>query len=224
MNFTNSLRDELCCQLMRNGLYRNASILDELTDSGMTDRGLYLDVLASTARHMGELWDDDRASFLYVQCAMRRIESNLRAGMPPEPTRVDNLQRNAIFATLPNESHTIGLGMAASIQRSKGWNIRILRQMATRPLVNAIQEAEATILGISIGTSKSVRALYALVDLVKARRPDIRILVSGSLVAMDPKPFQQLGVEAFTSKFTDAERILEGFAAASSGAISQNTA
>ncbi|MEO9825056.1 MAG: cobalamin B12-binding domain-containing protein [Paracoccaceae bacterium] len=213
MKFDSKLQDEICDQLLLAMPGKSTTILDQLTDDGMTDRDLYLNLLAATARRMGELWDNDKASFLYIQCAMQRIETILRDQMPPEPTSAKDFRRNAIFATLPNEAHTIGLNMAASIQRSKGWNIELLRRLATRPLLNAIQESEATILGISIGSSKSVRDLYSVVDMVRARRPDIRILVSGSLVATDPKPFQELRVDAITSEFSDGERILEGFAA-----------
>lgn len=209
------MQDEICGQLLQLGAGNAAAFFERLAGSKLTKRAMYLDVIAETARRMGELWDDDRASFFYIQCVMRRIERMLLDGMPPEPTSVSDFRRNAIFATLPSEAHTIGVNMAASIHRSSGWNIEVLRHLELKYLVEAIEASEASILGISIGSSKSMHALYSLVELLKSHRPDIRVLVSGSLVAETSKPFQQLGVDAYTSDFSDAEKILEGFAASS---------
>lgn len=215
MNFDSNLQDEICRQLLQLGAENTAAVFGRLAEQNLSKREMYLEVIAGAARRMGELWDDDRASFFYIQCAMRRIERMIHESMPLEPTSVSDFRRNAIFITLPNESHTIGVSIAASIHRSRGWNIKVLRHLELEHLVGAIEASESSILGISIGSSKSMHALYSLVGLLKSHRSDIRILVSGSLVAMTSKPFQQLGVDAFTSDFSDAEKILEGFAASS---------
>ena len=198
--------------LLTGGVHGATMLARDMVASGHTQRSRYLNVLSDAARQLGTMWDHDQTTFLGVHVAAIRIENIIR----DTARRITNgggaNGRSAIFACVPGEEHTMGAKMAAELHRSKGWNIQLVIEPTQEELLSILLTSPIEILGLSIGSSTSMSKLYTLVRALMAIRPTLKILVSGSLVATDHRPFARLGVDAYAATLGKAERKLEQMA------------
>lgn len=212
LQFSTEDLDNLCDQLQTGGVEGGTAALRRMMADGLPARDLYLTVLPAVTRQLGRLWDEDRITFLNVRTAIARIEMLLRDIANTEPTIITRKKRQAIFANVPGEEHCLGVKMAADIQRSKGWDIHLITHGSYTELISEIEASPAQILGLSIGSQSSMHRLYTIVRALKLSRPDVKVLVSGSLVAIDERPIQLLGVDAHAATFEQAELLLNDLA------------
>ena len=190
--------------------------IESLFPKNLTRRELCLDVLRPVANHLGELWLNDEAVFMSVRVATLRMEALLRRTAEPVHPVMRKTRRQAIFASVPGEDHTFGVQMAADLQRAKGWDIQAVINVGQADLLSQIVNSPAEILGLSIGSSSAMHGLYVTVAEVKKQRPDMKILVSGALVGIDPQPIRHLGVAGHAVDFEEAETLLNDLVSATS--------
>jgi methanogenic corrinoid protein MtbC1 len=213
LTFSDEDKDHLCHLLISGGPNTGVAIMNDMVSSGLSRRDLYLKVLSPIARHFDTLWHEDRATFLGVSIAATRMQTFLfENGYPISPV-VIRTNRQAVFASLPGEAHTIGVKMAADLQRSKGWDIHLVTNAPHNELLYEIERSPAGILGLSIASRASMGRLYSLVKALRISRPSLKILVSGSLVTEAEHQVQLLGVDACATSFEQAELMLDDLAA-----------
>lgn len=211
-SLSDDARDDLCDKLCSGGVTAGSTAVRELMSDGLSVRQLYIEVLKPVAERLDQLWNLDRVSFVEVGVAMVRLENIVRERMSPDQTFVTRSYQQAIFASVPGDMHTAGLRMAADLQRSNGWDIHLILSSSVSELLSQVELSPARILGLSIGSRKSMHPLYTLVRSIRVSRPDVKVLVGGSLVAADQHPFQLLGVDAFAASFDEAESKLQEWA------------
>ena len=201
-------RDLMCQVLLAGGPKGGEAAISTMMSDGLSLKGLYLDVLGPVARHLGTLWREDQATFLGVSTAAVRIEEILRKFQSTKPIIVRS-KKQAIFASVPGEGHTIGVRMAADLQRTKGWDIHLVTNASFGDLLSEIENSPAEILGLSIGSRASMHGLYSIVKALRVSRPNMKILVSGSLISVDTSPIELLGVDAIAGSFEQAETMMD---------------
>ena len=89
---------------------------------------IYLDLLAPTARYLGELWDEDLCNFTDVTVGLGRLQRVLRVLRELSPALGRGMEhpapgRRVLLLPSPGEQHTFGLVMAAEFFRSAGWDV-----------------------------------------------------------------------------------------------------
>jgi len=208
LRLTTQNKDTICQVLLSGGPKGGEAAVNGMLSEGLSFRELYLEVLCPAARHLDALWSKDQATFLEVNVAAVRIEAVLRKYQSINPI-IARTPKQAIFASLPGEGHTIGVRMAADLQRSKGWDIHLVTNATLIDLLSEIESSPAEILGLSIGSSASMHGLYRIVKALRVSRPNMLVLVSGPLVVIDPRPVQLLGVDAIAESFEQAEAMLD---------------
>ncbi|MGC3938135.1 cobalamin B12-binding domain-containing protein [Roseobacter sp. EG26] len=206
--FTKREFDELCDQLLCGTPHFGEITLLQLMSDGMSKRDLYLRVLLQAARQFGFLWDENEVSYLSVQLAMLRIEGFLEGVQSPEPSKITQNTKQAILASIPGDSHTIGAKFAADTLRSMGWDIDLKTKSNYSKLMVEIDNSTASILALSIGSISSTNTLQRIVKTVQLIRPETKILISGPLVEFDRKLFDNLKIDGLFSRFEDAEDAL----------------
>lgn len=161
-----------------------ALLLEQYFADGMTPESIMLDVMAPTARHMGELWADDRLNFVEVTLGMARLQHLLRQfRMPPPPAR--GPRGHALLAPAPGEQHSFGLRLVEELLRRDGWQVTA-RLAATEPeILRLIASEPFDFVGFSLAGERLLPALRRITGAVRAaaRNPDIRIMAGGVLFA-----------------------------------------
>ena len=145
---------------------------------------IYLGYLTEAARLLGEWWNDDRASSADVVLGTGRIYGIMRSLRPvfakPSP------RRHAMFAAVPGETHTLGVGIAADMLRERGWDIHLCVGETHEALVNCLGSSDDYIIGLSASSPALLLPLSRLVVALRIKRPEAFILISGHITVMDP--------------------------------------
>lgn len=132
---------------------------------GLTRREVYLGYIGAAARKLGEDWDNDRLSFAQVTVGSSHLYALMRAMKaedPPDRTGSEP-RRYALFATLPNETHGIGITVAAEVFRQSGWEIDLQIGRDHDELLSIVQQTRAEVIGLSLSTEDRLQDLIRLV-------------------------------------------------------------
>jgi len=149
--------------------------------AGLTRQGVYLGYIGAAARKLGEGWDAGRLSFVEVTIGTGHLYAlmrALRAEGPPGGKPYD-ARRHALFATVPGETHGIGITMAADLFREAGWEIDLQVGRDHESLVTHVERAQPQIVGLSLSTD------YRLPDLVRLVI-ELRIVAPQAIVGVAP--------------------------------------
>jgi methanogenic corrinoid protein MtbC1 len=93
----------------------------------------------------------------------------------------------AVFASIPGETHGIGITMAADTMRQNGWEITLRLGLGHAALVEEIAELAPTMVGLSSALSSSTFAIARLIVALRVRCPQVWILLGGHAAAIDPE-------------------------------------
>ena len=132
---------------------------------GLSRQGVYLGYIVAAARKLGEKWDEDRLSFTEVTIGTGHLYALMRALRregPPFAASFD-ARRHALFATVPGETHGIGITVAADLFREAGWEIDLQMGTSQEKLVARVEASQPQIVGLSLSTDSRLPDLVRLV-------------------------------------------------------------
>ena len=204
--------DILCEALLSDDRQAASDYVLHAQARGIGQEALCLSYLAVAASRLGEMWDQDRVSFLQVTVAVGRIYAlmrSLRRSMPVLPLVAG---RTATFVSVPGEDHTLGVAMAAELLRTKGWDIHLLVGLGHNRLVDEIAAARPRLLGISTSGKRSLVSLTRLLVALRLSMPDMRILVCGQITPSDAELIGVSGADSVAIGFEAAVAELERLA------------
>ncbi len=187
--------------------------VQQMRARGLAIESLYINLLAPTARHLGEMWDDDLCDFATVTMALWRLQQvvrNLSSSFVGEAEAAGELQR-AIFASMPGEQHTFGLFMVAEFFRRAGWDV-LDGPMRTRDeLVAVIRDEPFAVAGLSLARESRVDELTDLITAIKSasRNRSIKIMVGGPVFVEHPELVRRVGGDATASDGHTAVRVAQ---------------
>ena len=178
---------------------------------GVPIETIYLHTLAGSAKLMGKMWEEDRLSFLSMTVAVGHIFSimrGLRYEIPlAQRARVD--RHRALFLSVPGETHTIGITMAADLLRNKGWDISLKTGRSHDDLVSAIQGEYHELIGISASQPTSIGPLTRLVVALRFVQPHAHIVIGGQIVSHLPELNSLIAADAVINDGDDVEALLD---------------
>lgn len=165
---------------------------------------LYLSYLAGAARRLGEWWETDRVSFIDVNIGTTRIYAIMRALGHGASVPVPAPRRLACFASVPGETHILGVSMATDLFREQGWEITLLTGLSHDDLVKQICGSGVRIVGLSSGGVHSSEALARLIVALHIQCPTARIVVSGHVVEEANEIVSVMGADSTATTVPEA--------------------
>lgn len=178
--------------------------------AGTSLKTLYLSYLGAAARLLGEWWDLDRVTFVQVIAGTGRIYAIMRGLRPlfeaEDPIRTD---KSALFATVPSESHVLGIRMVTDLMRQQGWDIDLEVGLQHDQLLEVILNSNKPIIGLSAGGVHTLAELAKLVIAIRLGAPKKLILVSGPIVEESREEVQLMGVDATATSYDGAVEELD---------------
>ena len=211
---TQSEIDEFCDALLANDASPSAELIRRARRVGVPLEIVYLGTLAGAARTLGERWDRDEVSFLTLTVAagrmfaiMRELRFEIASTQTAQP-----LERTALFATVPGETHTLGITMAADLFRDHGWRIDLRTGLDHDGLLAAIANNPYAIIGLSAGNPSLLGDLTRMVLALRITHPQAHILVSGQIVQQMPQLNALIRADSVIGNAMDAMKVLEAFA------------
>jgi methanogenic corrinoid protein MtbC1 len=215
----NAREVEAFVELLRQGTDAEvgASVL-ALQRRGLSVEALFLGVLAPAARHLGELWLNDRCDFSTVTVCLGRLQRLLREWSPAFGHEVEHPPngRRILLAQHPEEQHSFGLSMVAEFFRRDGWEV-------LGGVGGAVPDPSAQVsrdwfdtVGFSVGSETRIDWLRERIAQVRAstRNRAVVVLVGGPLFVLQPGWAQAVGADACGTDAGQAPRLAEELLAA----------
>ena len=190
----------------------------EVLEQGRTPEDIYLQLLAPTARQLGELWTADACDFLEVTVAVGRLQRVLRSlshlftlrAAAAEPTG------RALLACVSGEQHTLGLFMVAEFFVKDGWTVEVGAPLDTADVASRLREEWFDVVGFSVGCESHLPRLRREVRNIRraSRNPRIVTMVGGRVFADRPDLAQRIGVDACARDAEEATLVARGLLSA----------
>jgi methylmalonyl-CoA mutase cobalamin-binding subunit len=139
------------------------------------------------------------------------IMRHLRKTIPP-PRHVIGPERQALFATVPGDQHTMGVTMAADLFRNRGWEIDLRVGYEHEELMAAVADRVYRVIGLSVGGVPGILALARCVVAFRITHPGARIFVSGALVHEMPEIGALVGADGVAVDWEETVRMMTDLA------------
>lgn len=195
--------------------------IDALRSEGMSIEAVALQLLAPAARRLGDLWLEDRLSFLDVTAGLGRLQGVMRALGPDfdggVPGQIHG--KKILLAPACGEQHVFGLSVVAAFFRRAGWDVTFEPRIAFDDLLALAGAERYTAIGLSVANDKLLAALPGQVAALRraSLNPDATLLAGGPAFLIDPELHRRVGVDAVASDATEAVQMAEALAGQHSG-------
>jgi MerR family transcriptional regulator, light-induced transcriptional regulator len=180
---------------------------------GVSVEKIYLDLLAPTARYLGELWDDDLCSFTDVTVGLGRLQRVLRELSPAFGASVEHPTqgRRVLLLPGPGEQHTFGLVMVAEFFRRAGWDVTGGAWAADCNAAELVGNEWFDVVGFSLGAASNLDGLRASIRAARLAscNKSLAFLVGGPLFNEHPELVEKVGADAMTTVGRDAPTLAE---------------
>lgn len=174
--------------------------VQKLRANGMPIESIYIDLLAPSARHLGQMWDDDLCDFTTVTMALWRLQQVLRnlGSSFHKDAAASGEDHRALLASMPGEQHTFGLFMVAEFFRRAGWEVVDSPMQSCEELLELIKREKFALAGLSAARLAVLDELTSLIAEMRlaSRNRGIKILVGGPAFIERPDFFKRVGADA----------------------------
>lgn len=144
----------------------------------------YVDVadslFADAASYLGDRWESDAISFAEVTLvigSLLQLRHVLRSTTDPRGAPAG--KGTALFVSLPNQTHTLGLVLAADAFRDEGWDVELMLGASADGVVERAKTMCPNIVGFTAGKFELLKDVLALADRVKHLPCVSHILLGG---------------------------------------------
>ena len=163
-------------------------------DVGAISRGY----VAGAARKLGQMWDDDRISFIDVTLACGKLYGiirGLRHVLAPQIIQ-GRETRPALFALVPGETHTLGIEIATDHFRRDGWDVDMLMGLDHDAMVSEADLRHYEAIVLVANSDRMLEPLTRLSLALRITQPLAHIIVAGGILDHHPDILHLVGAEA----------------------------
>jgi MerR family transcriptional regulator, light-induced transcriptional regulator len=189
--------------------------VQELIDDGVTFQRILLDLMAPAARELGELWDNDKMSFVEVTLGVARMHRILREfdGVPEHMWSKSGAGRHALLLPTPGEQHTFGLRLVQEFLLRESWSVTNRPVESPELLKLVLRNGHYDIVGLSLSGETNVDSFLTSIATIRAHsvNPDIKIIVGGHLFIERPDLIKSCGADAYGADAPSTVRILNSW-------------
>ena len=179
------------------------SFVQQLQEQGVRPEALYLDLLAPTARRLGEMWADDLCDFTEVTVGLWRLQNAMRVlgpafmGSAFRPLDGNRNSPRVLLAPLPGEQHTFGLAMVFDFFRRAGWNAWSGTIANRGELATMVRSEWFDVIGFSMASDERLETARAEIRAVRlaSRNPGVAVMVGGPPFVIDARLAAAIGAD-----------------------------
>lgn len=200
--FENVTFDDIlrCTELALEGnVDRCLEAVDAVHARGVPMGAIFLELLAPTARRLGELWTDDSRSFTDVTIALGVLQQVFRVycgGFEGSGSSIS--ARRAFLVPAPAEQHTFGLFLVETFLSRAGWNVVTLPTYEEEEVKGFLGANPVDLVCLSASCQRHVDLAGRAIETIRkaAREPDFSVMVGGVPFVEDPSLAEAIGADA----------------------------
>lgn len=177
-----------------------SAYIDALRNQGVPIDAIFMELLAPTARLLGEMWKADQCCFTDVTIGMARLQQIVHE-LSPEFER-ENAQafdgRRILLLTMPGEQHTMGIMLVEEYFRRFGWECTSVAPKDLRDISRLVRSQHFDVVGLSAGGNAVLESVPAAVQAVRksSLNRSVVVLVGGNVFLEHPELASRVGADA----------------------------
>ncbi len=152
---------------------------------GASIDAIYLDLMGSSARHLGTMWENDDCDFVEVTVAVGRMQRVMReiSQVFVTDAQQDPTVGSVLLTCVPDEQHTLGIIMVGEFLLRDGWRVMIGAPWTEGDLLAMVGAEWYDVVGFSAGSESKLSSLRREIRRVRSasKNPNIRVMVGGPL-------------------------------------------
>lgn len=191
--------EQLTRLVLENDAAMATYFVEDLVAKGIPLETLYLELLAPTARRLGELWEEDLCDFTDVTVGLCRLHQLVRELSPTfrNGTERKDGGHRALLAPAPGDQHGFGLVMVAEFFRRNGWDVWN-GAAPTGDLADMVGQEWFDLIGFSMSCENRLGALATAIRAVRRGSCNVHIivLVGGRAFVARPELATLVGADA----------------------------
>jgi MerR family transcriptional regulator, light-induced transcriptional regulator len=194
--------------ILQHDLSVATSYVELLRMKGASLESLFLNLLAPTARLLGELWTQDILSFGEVTIGLSRLQQVLRALSSPYENELEPAFNGyrALLAPTPGESHSFGLNIVDEFMRRAGWEVVSGATPTRVQLVSTLRGEWFDMVGFSLSCETLLERLTSVIQSIRrsSLNRSIGVMVGGKVFLERPELVVSVGADATATDGRDA--------------------
>ena len=189
--------------------------VDRLLEAGVAVESIYIDLLAPTARLLGEMWERDECDFVEVTMGLWRLQEVMREIGSRYPSLRQKSgppgRMSALFAPLPGDDHSFGALMIDEVFARAGWNSEAIPLPQRRELLDSVSRRSFDIVGLTVTRDCQAGVLRNLIQALRkvSANPQLAIIIGGRFVDADPDVVAEVGADGTGADARTALRVAE---------------
>lgn len=185
--------------------------VEAILGRGVAFETVLVDLLAPTARILGELWEDDRCNFIDVTMGLWRLQEivhEISARLPVERAATSE-SRRALFASMPGDQHSLGTVMIDDVFRREGWLTERVCEAETSDLMTRVERDWFDIIGLTVSCDCHIARLPSTIAALRnaSHNPQVCIMVGGRIFCADPDLAVRVGADGTAKDAKCAPRV-----------------
>jgi len=179
---------------------------DELLDHverhlnrGAPVESIFVDLLAPSARALGEAWEADACDFVDVTMGLWRLQEVMReiAIRVPAVGQALSAPRTVLFSPLPGEQHSFGTLMIEELFARAGWSSEALIEPTRQELLRVLAGRDFDLVGLTVSCDCRSAPLSELITAMRSvsKNPVMQVFVGGRVPNADPSLAARVGAD-----------------------------
>lgn len=170
----------------------------DLRDRGVPIETLFLELLEPTAGYLGRMWQEDECDFLDVARGVLCLQTLLAKFDCVHEVPAAGELRTLLMATMPGETHSLGVAMVEKFFAAWGWGVQSERQGSTERLVEIVANRGFAVVGLNVSSTLRLTTVARTIHEIRAHSKNaaIGILVGGSVFLERPELVAAVGADA----------------------------
>jgi len=159
--------------------------VNKLLEEGLNTEHIFLELITPAARALGTQWDLDRMDFVDVTHGLVRLHAiahEIGFAYQDGPVLQGEIKR-IMIASAPGSEHLLGPTIVADFFRKAAWQVVIEISSSKKQLVQAVENEWFDTVGLSVSIAPQLTDLADLVDQIKqrSRNPRVVVLLGGPI-------------------------------------------
>ena len=163
--------------------------VNKLLEEGLNTEHIFLELITPAARALGTQWDLDRMDFVDVTHGLVRLHAiahEIGFAYQDGPVLQGEIKR-IMIASAPGSEHLLGPTIVADFFRKAAWQVVIEISSSKKQLVQAVENEWFDTVGLSVSIAPQLTDLADLVDQIKqrSRNPRVVVLLGGPIFTVE---------------------------------------
>jgi methanogenic corrinoid protein MtbC1 len=156
-----------------------------LLKEGLNTEHIFLELITPAARELGTQWELDRMDFVDVTHGLVRLHAiahEIGFAYQDGPVLQGEIKR-IMIASAPGSEHLLGPTIVADFFRKAAWQVVVEIGSSKKQLVQAVENEWFDTVGLSVSIAPQLTDLADLVDQIKqrSRNPRVVVLLGGPI-------------------------------------------